>query len=320
MSSPAPSAAGKTAGALSPRRGRALVREIAQRHFGEAPRRVEQRGGGLSNLVFEFHADGGDYIVRMHGDPGQLNRYLKEQWSMSAARQAGVPTPEVLEVDHHATGVPYMVSRKLEGTDATHHPERLPLLHELGRLAAKVHTVRTHGYGRVFDWSSNQLSRCARWADFLDQGWEVERCLAPLRKSRLLTPAQLEALDETLHAMRGWRRPPVLNHGDLRLKNLVVAPESAKVVALIDWDEAMSAPPPYWDLAIALHDLNCDEKEAFLDGYGITPQAYAKTLRFLQAINTVNYGRAVEQMLQRKEEGRLGWYRARLQGQFDLSV
>jgi aminoglycoside phosphotransferase (APT) family kinase protein len=319
MTQAAPSAAGKTAGALSPRRGRALVREIARRHFGESPRRVAQRGGGLSNLVFEFHAGDGDYVVRMHGDPGQINRYLKEQWAMAAARKAGVPTPEVLEVDHHATGVPYMVSRKLDGVDAAHHPQRLPLLHELGRLAARVHRVRTEGFGEVFDWSSNQLSRCTSWADFIDQGWEVERSLGPLKKARLLTPAQLEALDDTLRAMRGWRRAPVLNHGDLRLKNLIVVEESAKVVALIDWDEAVSAPAPYWDLAIALHDLNADEKEAFLDGYGLTPQAYAKTLPFLRAINTVNYGRYVEQMLQRKESGRLGWYRARLQGQFELS-
>ena len=318
MTQAAASPAGKTAGALSPRRGRALVREIAKRHFGESPRRVEQRGGGLSNLVFEFRADGGDYIVRMHGDPGQINRYLKEQWSMASARQAGVPTPEVLEVDHHETGVPYMVSRKLEGTDAAHHPQRLPLLHELGRLAARVHQVRTEGFGQVFDWSSNQLSRCTSWAAFLDEGWQVERCLAPLRKARLLTPSQFEALDDTLHTMRGWRRPPVLNHGDLRLKNLVVAEESAKVVALIDWDEAVSAPAPYWDLAIALHDLNADEKEAFLGGYGITPRAYAQALPFMRALNTLNYSHAVERLQRHGEHARLAWYRTRLQGLFDL--
>lgn len=313
-------AAAQTAGALSPRRGRALVHEIAQRHFGEKPRRVEQRGGGLSNLVFEFHADGGDYIVRMHGEPGQLNHYLKEQWAMGAARKAGVPTPEVLEVDHHETGVPYMVSRKVEGVDAAHHPKRLELLHALGSLASKVHQVPTQGYGRVFDWSSNQLSRCSSWADFVDQGWDVGRLIAPLKKARLLSPPQLEQLDETLHAMRGWRRPAVLNHGDLRLKNLVVEPESGKPIALIDWDEALSAPAPFWDLAIALHDLNADEKEAFLDGYGLTPQAYAKALPFVRAINTLNYGRAVEHMLMRKETGRIAWYRARLQGQYELSV
>ena len=59
-------AAGQPAGALSPRRGRALVHEIAQRHFGEKPRRVAQRGGGLSNLVFE-RSRLGWYRARLRG-------------------------------------------------------------------------------------------------------------------------------------------------------------------------------------------------------------------------------------------------------------
>lgn len=307
----------KAAGAMSPRRARGLVDEIARQYFGEKPRTVVQRGGGLTNLVFEFHAGDGEYIVRMHAEPQRINRFLKEQWAMAQARRAGVPVPEVLEVDNQAVEVPYMVSRKLRGGDATHHPDRLRLLAELGRLAARLRTVRTHGFGEVFDWSSNQLSHCATWAEYLDKGMDAEGRLAQLARARMLGPGQLDGLRHTLSEMRGWRRPPSLQHGDLRLKNLVVD-DAGLVQALIDWDDSLSAPAPYWDLSIALHDLNDDEKEAFLQGYGMTPRAYAQAVRFVRLLNVLNYGFAVGQLLERKDRTRIAWYRTRMQGQFDL--
>jgi hygromycin-B 4-O-kinase len=221
-------------------------------------------------------------------------------------------------VDNQAVELPYMVSRKLEGSDATHHPDRLRLVGELGRMAAKLHTVRTHGYGEVFDWSSNQLSHCATWGDYLDGVLNAPARMAMLARERMLTGEQLDAMHEVLEEMRRWRKPPALHHGDLRLKNLVVDDESGQVIALIDWDEALSAPAPYWDLSIALHDLNDDEKESFLDGYGMTPRSYAQALRFVRALNTLNYGNAVEELRRGKARERMAWYRARMQGQFDL--
>lgn len=303
---------------LSPRRARALVLEIAQRYFGRRPRRLVPCGGGLSNVVFEFRIGDADYVVRLHAQPGQLNSYLKEQWVMAEARRAGVPTPEVLEVHNEAVGVPYMVARKVAGIAATHHPQRLAMLGELGRLAARLHRVRTHGYGEVFDWSSNRLSQCASWGAYLDDTLGAARCIAVLRRTRMLRPAQLDALQAAVAEMRGWRKPPVLNHGDLRLKNLIVEPASGEVLALIDWDNALSAPSPHWDLAIALHDLGVDAQEAFLEGYGITPRAYAQALPFMRALNTLNYAQAIEALDPRRDAARLAWYRERLQGRLSL--
>ena len=308
----------KPGGALSPRRAHGLVGEIAKRYFGERPRRIVRRGGGLTNLVFEFRAAGADYVVRLHADPAQLNHYLKEQWAMVEARRVGVPTPEVLEVDNQAVELPYMVMKRVDGVDAAHHPDRLRLVGELGRLAARLHGVRTQGFGEVFDWSSNRLSRRSSWGSFLDEDFNVEQRIATLSRSRMLTPAQAKALEEALVTMRRWRKPAVLHHGDLRLKNLVVAPDSGQLLALIDWEECLSAPAPYWDLSIALHDLNPDAKEAFLDGYGITPRAYAQALPFMRALNTLNYSHAVERLRRHGEHARLAWYRTRLQGLFDL--
>jgi aminoglycoside phosphotransferase (APT) family kinase protein len=308
----------KTAGGLSPRRARALVHEIARQYFGEKPQRLVQRGGGITNLTFEFRAAGGDYIVRLHAQPGRINHFLKEQWAIEHARAQGVPTPEVLEVDIEAVELPFMVSRKIEGREALTHPERILILQELGRIAARLHRAPTQGFGKVFDWSNNRLSYCSTWGDYLDNGLQAEACIAALVKARMLTPEQREALEAQVDAMRRWRKPPVLNHGDLRLKNVMVAHDSPEVVAVIDWDESLSAPAPYWDLAVALHDLGIDEKEAFLEGYGLTPREYTKMLPYLRALNTLNYGAAVEQLVLQKDTKRLAWYRARLQGKLDV--
>jgi len=54
----------------------------------------------------------------------------------------------------------------------------------------------------------------------------------------------------------------------LRLKN-VILDEKRRITAIIDWEECMSQIAPYWELSIALHDLTMDEKQSFLDGYGL---------------------------------------------------
>lgn len=305
-------------GDLTARRARLLVLEIVRRYFGETPRRLAQRGGGLTNMVFEFRVRDGDFVVRLHSRAGQINGYLKEQWAMVQARRVGVPTPEVMEVDNEAVGLPYMVSRKVDGIDAAHHPRRVELLGELGALAARLHGVRTQGFGNNFDWSSNQLSRNANWGDYLADELCVDERLATLARHRMLKPAQTQALLGAIDTMRRWRRAPVLHHGDLRLKNLIVAPDSGRVRALIDWDNCRSAPAPHWDLSVALHDLNVDQKESFLRGYGISPANYAEALPFMRAINTLNYAPVIEGLAQRKDQARLAWYRVRLHGLFDL--
>ncbi|HMC15053.1 MAG TPA: phosphotransferase, partial [Albitalea sp.] len=276
--------------------------------------------GGLNNLVFEFRAGGADYILRLHAKPGRINRYLKEQWAMRHARAHGVPTPEVLEVDIGTVELPFMLSRKIDGAPAASHPRRIEIIHELGQIAARLHRAPTHGFGPVFDWSDNQLSQCATWAEYLDGELDVRSRIATLAKARMLSTDQLDTLQAAVEQMRSWRKPPVLNHGDLRLKNVVVAPDSARVLALMDWEESLSAPAPHWELSIALHDRNLDEKQALLDGYGMTPRTYAAALPFIRAINTLNYARSVARIVRRKDTERLGWYRARLRGAFDLFV
>ena len=299
---------------------RRFIADTIERHCGDRPSAINRRGGGLTNLVFQVRAGDRGFIVRMHGDAGKIEDYLKERWAMSRARQAGVPTPRVLEVGRAPAGWPYMVLEEVAGIEATRHPERVPIVAEMGRYAARLHRVRTHGYGREFDASNRRLARQSSWRDYLHSELAVEQAIDTLRRHRMLNADQLVALREAVEEMSRWTRRPALQHGDLRLKNLIVEADSGRIVALLDWENCLSGPPPYWDLSIALHDLGMDQKEALLDGYGLSAGAYARALPFLRAFNVLNYAPTIAELARRHDRRGLAWCRVRLAGGFDLNL
>lgn len=297
---------------------RRLIHEVVERHFDEKPRKLAERIGGLTNAVYTFKVSQGEYVFRTHRDAGKIGDYYKEQWAMDAARAAGVPTPRVLEVGNVAAGDPYMISERIHGVDGCEVHDRLKLLETLGQTAAVVHGVRTHDFGAVFDWSGNRLSRYEGWSEWLKLGFDVEGRLQILRHHGVLDFEQTKRLRETAAAMTRWRKPPVLHHGDLRLKNTIVDPDSGRLLALIDWESSMSSPAPYWDLAVALHDLGIDEKEAFLTGYGLSARSIAAALPFIRLFNVLNYAKPVEGAAATDDVAGLARYRLRLKGGLEL--
>src|SRR5262245_43468640 len=109
-----------------------MVSRIIEHHFGAPARRIAYLPSGRTNLVFEVAHPQGEFVVRLSEDPARLGTYLKEQWAHARARAAGVPTAEILEVGNEVVPAAYMVARRVRGDEATHHPDRLGVLHELG--------------------------------------------------------------------------------------------------------------------------------------------------------------------------------------------
>jgi hygromycin-B 4-O-kinase len=110
---------------------------------------------------------------------------------------------------------------------------------------------------------------------------------------------------------------PVLNHGDLRLKN-VIADEGGKILAIIDWEKATSNVAPHWDLSIALHDLGIDQKQQFIEGYGIAPKRLADIAPYIKAFNLLNYAEAIGSAIKSKNKPELAKLSTRLSGDLDL--
>ena len=291
--------------------------DVMEHHFGKRPARVHRLTGGLNNHVFEARIGRDDFVVRISDDPAKLQTFIKEQWAVRKARRVKVPTPEILEVGNVVINKPYMISTKVDGIDATRWPHRLDTARQMGQYAAKINSITTRGFGTVFDWSRNTLSKNKAFQQFLDDELKIEGRLELLAKKRLMRPDDLKCLRRHVSELKRWKGRPALTHGDIRFKN-VVLDEAGKIRAFLDWENCSSNLSPHWEMSIALHDLCIDEKEAFLQGYGMSPKTYSRLAASIKTLNILNYSGAIEDALNSKNQRRLDELRARLHGAFDL--
>lgn len=295
-----------------------MARAVIAHHFGnKKPRRIEHKTSGLSNFVFAAHHAEGDFIVRISPDPTRINSFIKEQWAQNKAGEIGVPTPEILEVGTDIISQPFMISRIVEGQEATFHPKRFEILKEMGRYAALINTIHTSGFGSTFDWSSNQLSLNSSWREFLEKELQFESKLATLEKHKMLDAAQAKKIRKTLADAGKTKIKPALNHGDIRLKNVMVD-DDGRITAFLDWEHCTSNFAPVWELSLALHDLSIDEKQLFLEGYGLKENKLAELMPVVKAVNFVNYAPEIERLANEKDKTHLEQLRTRLSGALDL--
>lgn len=295
-------------------RARTMVREIVRHHLGAAKVHTRYVDSGRTNFVFQVRHDGRELIVRINSDSEKLPVFLKEQWLVDRVRKVGVPSPEILEVGNEAVPWPYMISVKAAGRPAIYHWQRLKIVQELGAYAAVVNTVPTHGFGATFDWSKNMLSRHRTWPDFLSDELRLPERLRLLERHRLISKTTASELSTTLEGYNPGR--PKLNHGDLRLKNVLVD-KRGKIGTIIDWEHSVSN-TICWDISVGLHDLSIDEKEKFLAGYGLGDKTLRRLAPVIKALNIINYAPALENLRGRDKSKLIRHWRTRLSGYLDL--
>jgi thiamine kinase-like enzyme len=127
----------------------------------------------------------------------------------------------------------------------------------------------------------------------------------------------LKKFQKNLAKISKWNKKPALNHGDMRLKNVIIN-DDGKIIGIIDWENASSNIAPYWDFSIALHDLSIDAKQEFLEGYGIKTKDFTRMAFALKVFNIINYAPKIKRLAERKESDTLELYRLRLNGYLDL--
>lgn len=294
-----------------------LASQLAHYFFPRKKIRLKELGGGITNFVYEVQAGRQKYVVRISEDQSRLNYFLKEQWAITKAKEHKIPVAEILEVGNSAIPFPYMVVEQIEGEIATGHDNRKEILFELGKIAASIHTIQTKGYGQHFAWSENELSVNRSWQHFLDHDLDLGNRLKILTRNKMLTDESAKRLENIIKQICSWKGRPILQHGDLRLKNVIVG-QGGKIKALIDWEECISAIGPSWDLSIALHDLPVDGQQRFLEGYGMNPRKLIAMKDHLKAFNILNYAPVVEKLKREKNTKALAFYKARLHGALDL--
>ena len=296
-----------------------LVRQLMKHHFGKKKLQVTALSGGITNFVYGVKSGRDELVVRLGRNPDKINAFLKEQWAVAQAHQKGIPVPEILEVGNSIIPMPYMIMKKINGEEATDHLDRSYIINDMGGYAALIHTIPTHDFGHVFDWSQNILSRNVNWKNYLYDELRFEERIDFLKKNKLLPSKTLGKLNALVHTLEQLKGKPCLHHGDLRLKNILVDTKG-KIVSIIDWENCVSSIPPYWDISIALHDLSIDKQGYFLEGYGLTGKETLRIAPALKVFNILNYVPEIQKLLlqRRKQKDKLEHYRARLGGALDM--
>ena len=295
---------------------RQLANQIVEKHFGKPPNRIVYRRSGRTNYVFAVNHLEGQFVIRISPDAERIEAFRKELWATQKAREAGVPSSEVLEVDSDADSEPYMISRRVTGAEATHHPQRERIIHEMGRYARLINSIHTKHFGSNFDWTNNG-DKNRTWTNYLENELDYESRLELLSKHKILADRELKQLRRIIEQSKALRIKPCLNHGDLRLKNVIVD-EDGEIAAIVDWEECLSTIAPQWDLSISLHDLSIDEKQLFIDGYGLSNEQMTEMAPLIKAFNIINYANAVERAVEVRDNKMLAEFKLRLSGSLDL--
>jgi hygromycin-B 4-O-kinase len=298
------------------RQYRRQAKTIIERHFGKPASRIVYKSSGRTNFVFAVNHVEGQFMVRISPNADNIDAFRKELWASQKAREAGVPSPEVLAVGDDGVSEPYMITRRVTGTEATHHPQRTSIIHEIGRYAAIINSIVTTGFGCNFDWTSDGPKH-GTWDSYVKEEFELDKRLELLAQLEILPAAELQELARIVENAKPDDGHARLNHSDLRLKNVIVD-EGGDIAAIVDWEECVSTIAPQWELSIALHDLSIDEKHALIEGYGLSSCQVKEMAPLIKAFNILNYSRAIEQAIAAQDDKALNNLKLRLLGSLDL--
>ena len=295
---------------------RRIVAKIVRRYFGTPARRIIYKASGLTNFVFVVNHLDGQFVIRISPDPERIGAFKKEWWATQHVRKAGVPTPEILAVGDDVGPEPYMITRRVSGAEATHHQKRSRIIHEMGHFASIINTIQTNGFGTNFDWT-DEAPKIDTWSEYLDQEYQLQSRLEFFATHQILPEQELNKLSAIIEETRTADIKPALNHSDLRMKNVIVD-DNGDITAIIDWEDCLSAAAPEWELSIALHDLSIDEKQVFIEGYGLAPDKVKQMAPLIKAFNILNYQSAIASAIEQDDQSKLAETKLRLNGTLDL--
>ena len=251
--------------------------------------------GGASRETWSFDAVGADgsrtgLVLRRDppGRPSEPGAMSREARLISAARAAGLAVPEVLLSTDGPDlwGSAGLVMRRIDGEtiarrilrDDGYRQARTVLVRQVGEFAAGLHALEVPGYLPAPD--------------------PLAGLRAELAAFERVSPV-FEAALRALEADRPPAREPVIVHGDLRLGNLIVGPDSLR--AVIDWELAHAGNPAEdlgwfcvkaWRFGAGPPAAGLGSREELLDAYRAAGGAAISPgeLRWWELFGTLRWG------------------------------
>ena len=248
------------------------------RRIGQGSNNTIWRAIGLEDIAIK--------LSRPHREAGALSEYRKEAWCAVRAREAGVRTPQVLDTGAHE-GRAFAVLAFIEGDV----PEPA-VWRDLGGMARDIHGIATKGWGGRMN-----------AADRFEESWQahLDYNIASLTEDDELIAREVfdangsKHLRDALNHIRENEFRLGLCHGDISLWNVLIGRDGAPW--LLDWGCAVAHVVPHYEINEILRTAQpaAEQFEAFLEGYGISPAAYAamepdlKALSALREVDTLRW-------------------------------
>ena len=223
-----------------------------------------------NNSVYSFEADGKGYIFKLF-----RSKYWPEndklQFVNQTLRQHNIPCAELIVFTRDDPAYPngYLIERKLDGITADKvtftQEEETAFYRKLAGIVSKFHSIPVKEFGYL---GGGEESMSAFFDDEFDERVES------LEEKGVYTADELRNMKDIL--MNTLNRfadlPPVLCHGDLSKKNVMMQDSGALV--LIDWDDAMGynwmadiSRFTFWMKMTYSESEYTLFREAFLEGY-----------------------------------------------------
>lgn len=191
-----------------------------------------------NNRVYSFESDGEGYIFKLF-----RSKYWPEndklQFVNETLRQHNIPCAGLIVFTRDDPAYPngYLIEQKIEGVTADKirftQEQETAFYKKLAVLVSAFHEIPLKGFGYIGNGDGGEDSMEAFFEDEFDERVES------LEEKGVYTAEELRNMKGIL--MDTFRRfndlPPVLCHGDLSKKNVMVQDSGALV--LIDWDDAM---------------------------------------------------------------------------------
>nr|WP_324192876.1 phosphotransferase family protein [Nocardia transvalensis] len=200
------------------------------------PFHAERVGIGQSNLTFRItDADGRSWVLRRP----PLGRLLasahdvsREARVLSALGPTDVPVPRIHDVRREGD-VALVLMEHIDGLvlDRIANAEKLTAQQ---RHTAAISLIRTLARIQAVDLEATGLADLASHKPYAPR--QLKRWSGQWEKSKTRELPALERLTERLLAAIPEQREIALVHGDYNLRNVITAPGTGKVAAVLDWE------------------------------------------------------------------------------------
>ena len=215
-----------------------------------APLTAALVAGGRSNLTYVLN----EVFVLRRPPLGHVlataHDMAREFRVISALGPTAVPVPEALLLceDDSVLGAPFYLMARVPGVVLRHREQTDPLGPDNRRRIAEA-MMDTLAELHLVDPAEVGLSQFGRPEGFLER--QVRRWTGQLEKSRSRDlPAADELRDRLAAAIPASPRTGIV-HGDYRLDNLIVDPDTRRIAAVLDWEMATLG-DPLTDLGLLL--------------------------------------------------------------------